>query len=286
MNYLKVPVFIISFNRLGYLRQLVDWLEGAGYQNIHIVDNKSTYPPLLEYLAKCPHQVHRMDKNYGHLVLWESGRFDELINNENFVLSDCDVVPVENCPANVVERLATILGRYKNFTKVGLSLKIDDLPEYYGPKNKVLTWEAPFWEHPLEAGEIYEAAVDTTFAYYRPGVPPSDARWWRSLRTAPPLTARHLPWYSDTGVPSDEDLYYQSQVKEMSSQWSITDPLILKDQNMKLQAEIHALRKEIARLQEPAWGRYYYSGRKALIRVVDCLGLGKVLRRLRRVVVR
>ena len=286
MNYFHTPIYIISFNRLEYLRQLISWLERAGYSNIHIVDNDSTYPPLVEYLSKCPHQVHRMDKNYGHLVLWESGKFDAVVSKDNFVLSDCDVVPAESCPANVVERLASVLGRYPNFTKVGLSLRINDLPDHYAPKAKVLEWEAPFWENILEEGEIYEAAVDTTFAYYRPGIPPSDARWWRSLRMAPPLTARHLPWYSDTSVPSDEDLYYQSQVREMSSQWSITDPLILKDQNMKLQAEIHALRKEIALLREPRWMRYYVSGRRLLIRATDGVGLGKALRRLRRLVFR
>ena len=64
-----VPVFLIAYNRLGYLRQLVAWLERAGYSDIRIIDNCSSYPPLLEYLERSPHAVHRMDRNYGHLVL-------------------------------------------------------------------------------------------------------------------------------------------------------------------------------------------------------------------------
>lgn len=281
MNYFQTPIYLISFNRLDYLRQLIEWLAHAGYTNIHIIDNDSTYPPLLEYLAQSRHSVHRMDKNYGHLVLWESGKFDNVIRHQNFVLSDCDVVPVEECPADVVEQLAHVLNRYPNFTKVGLSLKIDDLPDCYALKPKVLEWEAPFWEHVLEDGVMYEAAVDTTFAYYRPGISPKDPKWWRSFRMASPLAARHLPWYSNTDTPSDEDIYYQSHLKEMSSQWSVTDPVMLKEQNMKLQAEIHALQKEIKTLQHEEGG-VLFAGRQAIVGALDSNGLGKLLRQLGR----
>lgn len=281
MNYFKTPIYLISFNRLGYLRQLIEWLVHAGYTDIHIIDNDSTYPPLLEYLAQSNHSVHRMDKNYGHLVLWESGKFDNVIRQQNFVLSDCDVVPEEECPIDVVERLANVLNRYPNFTKVGLSLKIDDLPDCYALKAKVLEWEAPFWVHVLEEGVLYEAVVDTTFAYYRPGITPKDPKWWRSLRMAAPLTAQHLPWYSNTDAPSDEDIYYQSHLKSSSSMWSITDPVILKEQNMKLQAEIIALRKEITALQHARMNALF-AARRALVRWLDNIGLGQPLRRLRR----
>jgi len=282
MNYFETPIFLIAYNRLDPLQRVVGWLERAGYRNLHIIDNASTYPPLLEWLAASPHAVHRMDKNYGHLVLWDSGRFDDVILHSNFVLNDCDVLPVEDCPADVVERLAKILERYPNFTKVGLSLKIDDLPDHYALKPKVLEWEAPFWEHPLENATLYEAAVDTTFAYYRPGITPKDQRWWRSLRTAAPLTARHLPWYADTSHPSAEDIYYQTHLKEMSSQWSTTDPVLLKEQNIKLQMEVHALRKELALLKQSAGKHLLREIRQQIVACLDKLGLGRVARALYR----
>jgi hypothetical protein len=281
MNYFTTPIFLIAFNRLEALLQVVAWLERAGYSNINIIDNASTYPPLLTYLETCPHQVHRMDKNYGHLVLWESGRFNHIIQHENFVLSDCDILPDNECPENVVEQLARILERYTNFTKVGLSLRIDDLPDHYSLKAKVLEWEAPFWEHPLENGTLYEAALDTTFAYYRPGIDPKDQRWWRSIRTAAPLTARHLPWYANTSLLSQEDIYYQTHLKEMSSQWSTTDPVLLKEQNIKLQAEVHALRRELALLKQSAWSHWRMSVRRRLIRIADNLHVGGTIRSVR-----
>lgn len=282
MNYFQTPIYIIAFNRLEPLQQLLAWLEHAGYGNIHIINNASTYPPLLNYLAASPHHVHNMDQNYGHLVLWDSGCFDDVINHQDYVLSDCDVVPDEACPADVVERLARIRERYPNFTKVGLSLRIDDLPDHYQLKPKVLEWEAPFWEHVLEDGALYEAAVDTTFAYYRPGIAPKDPRWWRSLRTAAPMTARHLPWYADTTRPTEEDIYYQTHLKEMSSQWSTTDPVLLKEQNIKLQTEVHALRREVALLRQGAWTHWRMGVRRRIIEWLDRLGIGALLRRLRR----
>ena len=249
INIENIPVFIISYNRLDFLLLLVSWLENAGFKNINIIDNKSTYQKLIDYLSVCPHKVHRMEKNYGHLVLWESKKFDEIIMHDNFILTDCDILPVENCPYDIVDHFIDILGKYTNFTKVGLSLKIDDVPDCYAFKNQVLEKEKDFWLHPLEDG-LYQAAIDTTFALYKPGIGPEDPRWWRSIRTGTPYEARHLPWYSDTNNPSEEDLNYQKNVAEMSSYWSVTDLNILKEHNSKLQDEVWNLRKKLIELEE------------------------------------
>jgi hypothetical protein len=45
VSYRDVPIFIISFNRVSCLRQLIDWLLSHGYRRIFVVDNASTYPP-------------------------------------------------------------------------------------------------------------------------------------------------------------------------------------------------------------------------------------------------
>lgn len=44
-----VPIFINARDRLGVMKRLIDWLLDAGYRNLIILDNNSTYPPLLEY---------------------------------------------------------------------------------------------------------------------------------------------------------------------------------------------------------------------------------------------
>lgn len=51
-NYKNIPIIIISFNQYFYLKQLVDFLIQNKYTNIVIVDNNSSYPPLLKYFLK------------------------------------------------------------------------------------------------------------------------------------------------------------------------------------------------------------------------------------------
>lgn len=57
-NWRYVPIFINSRDRLGVLKKLIDWLLDAGYRNLIILDNNSTYPPLLEYY----NNIERMKK--------------------------------------------------------------------------------------------------------------------------------------------------------------------------------------------------------------------------------
>ena len=237
MNNRDIDIFIISYNRLSYLKRLVEWLENAGFEKMHIVDNASTYPPLLEYLSVSKHQVYRMDKNYGHLVIWESGKFKDIIDKKNYIVTDCDILPVEECPLDVGGYFLRILEKYQDVTKVGFALKIDDLPDHNSSKSAVIEWEKQFWEKTVEAG-IFEASIDTTFALYRPGVYPASKKWWKSLRTDFPYVARHLPWYEDSANLSEEDIFYQNSLDNKFSFWSINDLDLLKKYNKELLEEL------------------------------------------------
>ena len=251
-DFRGIPVFIISYNRALYLAKLVAWLEKAGYKNIHIVDNGSTYPPLLEYLQQSRHQVHRMDRNYGHLVVWDCHQFDSIVSKQVYVVSDCDILPDEACPSDAVAYFYDVLQQRSQYTKVGFSLKVDDLPECYLFRDKVINWEKQFWAKQIGNG-LFEANIDTTFALYRPGIFPNDSRWWASVRTGAPYAARHLPWYLDSNNLSDEERCYQRDLKAMSTFWSVTDALALKEQNLKLRNEILWLRSQANHLRTHYW---------------------------------
>ena len=45
-----------------------------------------------------------------------------------------------------------------------------------------------------------------------------------SLRSAPPYTARHLPWYCDLSKPTAEDIYYNQHADKLITNWN-TDKL-------------------------------------------------------------
>lgn len=205
------PVFVLSRDRLEPLRELVGWLERAGFEEIHVVDNESAYPPLLEYLEASPHHVVRLGRNIGKHALWLDARFEKLVARRPFVYTDPDVVPVRECPSDALARFADLLSRHRDVTKVGFGLLIDDLPDNYRFKQQVLAWESQFWAAQLqvEAG-AYRAPIDTTFALYRrwvPRPPPIDA-----LRTGPPYVARHTTWYLDSSAPTEEERFYASRL--------------------------------------------------------------------------
>jgi hypothetical protein len=216
INFRSVPIFIVSYNRLSCLQLLIAKLEKDGYTNLIIVDNASTNKSLLDYLQSLPYKVHFLEKNYGHLVLWESRLFEDIINSTYYVLTDPDVIPIDECPSDYVEHFYDILKLYPEKTKVGFSLKIDDLPEHNPNKYDLIRWESFFYENKLSQKPLYyDADVDTTFALYRPGYP---KHFYNAIRTGFPYTARHLGWYTDTENLSDEDeLYFKSANSSFSS---------------------------------------------------------------------
>ena len=70
----SIPIIIISYNQLFFLKKLLLFLKKNGYHNIIILDNNSTYPPLIEFFNEIDKEliVIRMKKNYGHRVLWKN----------------------------------------------------------------------------------------------------------------------------------------------------------------------------------------------------------------------
>jgi GT2 family glycosyltransferase len=213
MDYRKVPVIINNYNRLDYLVQLIAWLEKAGMRSIYIIDNASTYPPLLEFYKKCPYTIFKLNENVGHTALWDS-HIQLWFKNQYYVYTDPDVVPVEECPQNAIDYFKKVLDRYPEITKVGFGLKIDDLPDHYKRKQEVIEWEAVFWENEIDTG-LYKARIDTTFALYRPNT--RYQQWDTTLRTGGIYIARHLPWYENSDQPSPEELHFKNVTTKVSS---------------------------------------------------------------------
>lgn len=212
----QYPVFVPVRDRVTPLRRLVDWLERAGQEDIWLIDNASTYEPLLDYLAATPHQVVRLEHNLGHRSPWLSGSVQRHAHLRWFMVSDPDVVPDDECPLDALDHLRAVLERQHAFHKAGLGLRIDDLPEHYPLAGEVRRWEAQFWTDEVEPG-VYRANVDTTFAMYKPleGRHRDD----HAVRTGSPYVARHLPWYSDPAELSDEERYYRDHADRTVSNW-------------------------------------------------------------------
>jgi hypothetical protein len=221
LPYHQVPVFINSFNRLGCLRRLIGWLQRAGYGNLHVIDNVSTYPPLLEYLTGLEQNreavILRMEENYGPHVLWQQKLLKRLGIETEYVYTDPDVVPTDACPHDLVGVLQSVLRDYPNVGTAGVGLRLDDLPDTYKHKAVAISWERQFLLKPAGPGLFY-APIDTTFALYRPGDRPSHGS--SAIRTDRPYLAAHEGWYLNHAAPSEEDLFYNRTAKPSLLNWS------------------------------------------------------------------
>jgi hypothetical protein len=208
----QIPIFIIARDRLECLRKLITALEVRDYKHIHIIDNASTYEPLLEYYTTLPYTIHRNTKNYGHEVIMTTNIVDPYMH-DFYAYTDCDVIPVEECPDDFLTFFKNLLNRHTSVNKAGFGLKIDDLPEHYRHKNSVIEWEKQYWVNEAEQG-VYHAPIDTTFALVRPG---KKIVWAHALRTNFPYIARHDAWYTDSANMPEDEKYYRAHANSSAS---------------------------------------------------------------------
>lgn len=213
----NIPIIINNYNRLTFLQELIQSLTCRGYNNIYIIDNKSTYLPLLDYYKRCPYTIFYLDENLGYKALWQSEVFEKF-KSSFYVYTDSDLELSDECPDDFMEKFLGILRHYPLSTKVGFGLRIDDLPDCFVHKSKVIEHESRFWNNAVEPG-VFRAEIDTTFALYRPFCKGEANVFHRVYRTGAPYTARHLPWYIDSNNMSAEESYYINSIKK-PTHWS------------------------------------------------------------------
>lgn len=219
-DFKNIPIIINNFNRITTLKRLIDDLEQRGYHNIHIIDNKSTYPPLLEFYEQNlnKYKIYRLNKNIGFKALWKSGLWKKFMFS-NYCYTDSDLSLVEDCPDDFMEKFYLLLEKYLKVHKVGFSLKIDDLPNHNQKKNEIIEWESKFYSQEKE-DNVFVAPIDTTFALYRP----FSKRGKRDgtdeiLRVGNPYQCYHLPWYNDSENLNEEELFYVNSITK-PTHWS------------------------------------------------------------------
>lgn len=216
LDYYRIPIIINNFNRLAYLKILLDGLKSRGYHNIIILDNQSTYQPLLEFYSNNKQiKVIRLSKNLGHLALNQLPSVYNKIKYNFFVYTDPDLEVIDSCPKNFMEHFFKILNKDPERNKVGFGLKIDDLPEVYQFKRHVIEWEKQYHEKRLDGGFI--ANIDTTFCLHKPFTAVGEQYSVNAVRTDYPYLMRHLPWYEDSKHIPDESLFYNSKANASSS---------------------------------------------------------------------
>ncbi len=195
------------------MHNLADFFSRIPGTDITIVDNASTYPPLLDWYEGCPYRVARLGENCGEHAPWDRGvvlsgaEHRARYSSDYYVVTDPDL-SLDSCPQDVLDLLVEGWRSYPFVNKIGLSLEIDDLPDASPMAEQVRQWESQFWRERRD-GRFFDAWVDTTLALYSVDLPFARARdTGNSLRSDRPYTARHLPWYIDPDHMSAEEEYY------------------------------------------------------------------------------
>ena len=88
---MKFDVIINNRDLLTWPKAMVEKIKS--YKNVGeiiIVDNDSTYPPLLEWYAANPCRIARLNRNVGHAAPWMAN-ITKNINSEYYVVSDGEI---------------------------------------------------------------------------------------------------------------------------------------------------------------------------------------------------
>lgn len=210
---MDIPIFIVNRDRLTTTKNLVEWLLDAGHKQIIIVDNDSSYLPLLEWYKTLSNEVNvkMMNSNTGPGIVWDAGLSVGL--ETPYVVSDSDLIPTDYCPQDVVTHLLNLLEVHTNYNKIGVGLRIDNIPDNVPWKNSpMIQLQSQFWKERY-SDNCFKAAVDTTFAIYRKDN--VDSQPGSSLRTDIPYVFEHVPWY--IWPLTEEEKYYHNHANHWSS---------------------------------------------------------------------
>jgi hypothetical protein len=186
-----------------------------GYTNIYILDNNSTYPPLLQWYKEMDEchingrpiiTVVRIGSNSGQLALWNTGYIDNFKYEPYIVYTDSDIEINGNSKSGFIEEMCQISAKNKGI-KVGLALNIFDLPSTE-LGSRVRQHEIQFWNNKVDENSIvgnilYQSDVDTTFAV----IDPKEPFTYRAIRVSGNFTAKHIPWYTDWANMTEEEQY-------------------------------------------------------------------------------
>lgn len=224
----SIPVIIINFNQLHNLKNLVSFFLSRKIENIVIIDNKSDYPPLLEYYKTIQSEVkvELMSENHGHTVFFENEHLQKKYGQGYYFVTDADILPNPNLPPDFIATMIKKMDKYnKRILKVGFALDIETIPDYYPLKEKVIKWESRFWENELEKN-IFFAGVDTTFALYKPFYPSKfkvkPDEFFDAIRIAGPFTCKHMGWYLNPVDLTEEQIHY-IKTSSSSNSWKFDE---------------------------------------------------------------
>lgn len=219
----RIPIMIPVFNSVTHLRMMVSQLLRRDFREIVVIDNASTFPPMLAYLSQIESDISviRLDQNKGPRSIFIDKK-SFLALPQFFCVTDPDLEFNTALPDDFLCELISLTEEHQ-VGKAGLALDISDRSamrdedfQVGAQRYRIWEWEAQFWQNRVGStstgDEVYDALIDTTFAVYNKRFfNPTD--YLKAVRVGGKYTCRHLPWYKNRVLPQEEEEFYRANQK-------------------------------------------------------------------------
>lgn len=203
---MRIPVIINNCNLLTWPRAMVERIKDyRSVGEVIIIDNGSTYPPLLQWYDTEPCTIIRT-ANIGHKAPWTTGMVKQLCRDHEFyVVTDPDL-DLSGTPDDTLEYLFD-KQLESELPKLGLLLNLEAVTpgmiyhrylQWYERERRISS--------PIINDMMTRVTVDTTFAIY--------PRAYQSYfvgggSTLAPYQAKHMPWlYTKETLAADAEFNY------------------------------------------------------------------------------
>jgi hypothetical protein len=209
---MKIPIIINNRNLLTWPKAMLEEIQRFDHVgDIWIVDNASTYEPLLEWMETKPCEILRLDQNIGHVAPWSSGLVNR-IGIGYYVVTDGDL-GLEGVKSDVLQMMYDKLEFNPPLEKVGLGLEwrtVKNTSPYF---KHMLNYEHPRWRNSHVIDDVYiDVPVDTTFAMYN-----RNQYFIGGGSLSYPYVARHYPWEIIDINENEEFKFYIENANTSSS---------------------------------------------------------------------
>lgn len=243
----SIPFYVVAFNRINGLKKAHDFVSRSSIPlELVVLDMGSTWEPFMKYRDSLGIQVIKFPHGMGPRDLWVTGELSSL-GTGGFFLADGDI-DYSQVSSKAAEKMVNLSQKYPWFPKVGLALKISDLPKDF-EGNRIRDWEKGHWQVRWEK-ETFLTGLDTTTAYY-----PRREKTFHyrpALRIAGEYHAIHYPWYERPENYDDEAKFYTSLA---SAKISSAQASLWPNRNFKIKRLIWKLAYTILRV--PLKSKYF-----------------------------
>jgi hypothetical protein len=203
-GYLTV---IPVFNQFTMLKNTIEKLSRFGLKRILILDNGSSFPPLVGFYSQTDISVCVHHGNPGPRYYTESHIWNQL--PETFFVTDPDLEYPSDIPDTLVEDMIG-LSEKNRWGKLGLALNKDCKHLFTeNVRNNIDGWEGGYWHEQIDTmpggDPVWNALTDTTFhmnnkKYY--------GEFFRSPRIGGRYTLLHYGWHKDRPGTVEENDYF------------------------------------------------------------------------------